>query len=103
MFGMTLWTGDRPDAKLLLTENNTTQHRKTHQFGHLVLLLRPVMSPTLGLYVHRTTQNRRNRRKIHVWSEIRIQYPTVRGVKTHTLDCVATVIGAFGNKTIWKA
>jgi hypothetical protein len=53
-------------------------------FGHLVGLLGRGMSPTQGLYVHRTTQHRKTRTHIHAPSGIRNRDPSVRAAEDST-------------------
>jgi hypothetical protein len=47
-------------------------------FGQLVGLLGRGISPTQGLYLHRTTQHRETRTHFHASSWIRISEPSVR-------------------------
>jgi hypothetical protein len=55
-------------------------------FRHMVGLLGRVISPSRGLYLHRTTQHRKTRTNIHVLSEIRIHDPSNQPAKTHDSD-----------------
>jgi hypothetical protein len=60
-------------------------------FRHLVRLLGWVISPSQGLYLHRTTQHRKMRTNIHVLSGIQTHDPSVRAIKADTPDHAATV------------
>jgi len=53
-------------------------------FGHSVGLLGRGISPTQGLYLHRTAQHRKTRTHIHVPSGIRTHDPSVRAVEDST-------------------
>jgi hypothetical protein len=53
-------------------------------FGQLVGLLGRGISPTQGLYLHRTTQHRKKRTHIHDPSRIRTCYPNVRAAEEST-------------------
>jgi hypothetical protein len=53
-------------------------------FRHLVGLLGRGISPTQGLYLHRTTQHRKKRTHIHASSGIRTLDPIVRAVEDST-------------------
>jgi hypothetical protein len=53
-------------------------------FGHLLGLLGRGISPTQGLYLHRTTQHRKTRTNIHASSGIRTHDPSVRAVEDST-------------------
>jgi len=50
-------------------------------FGHLLGLLGRGISPTQGLYLHRTTQHRKWRTPIHIPSGIRTRDPNFRTVE----------------------
>jgi hypothetical protein len=50
-------------------------------FGHSVGLLGRGISPTQGLFLHRTTQHRKTRTHIHAPSRIRTRDPNVRAVE----------------------
>jgi hypothetical protein len=63
------------------------------QFRQMVGLLGRVISPSQGLYLHRTTQHRKTQRNIHALSRIRTLDPSNQPAKTHTSDRTATVIG----------
>jgi hypothetical protein len=54
-------------------------------------LLGRVMSPSQGLYLHRTAQHRQTRTNIHALSGIRTHNPSVREIKAHAPDRAATV------------
>jgi hypothetical protein len=70
-----------------------TYRRFLELFRHLVWLLRRVISPSQGLYLHRTTQHRKMRTNIHALSGIRTHDPSSKLAKTHTSDRTATVTG----------
>jgi hypothetical protein len=53
-------------------------------YEHLVRLLGRGISPTQGLYLHRTTQHRKTRTHIHASNGIRTRDPSVRGVEDST-------------------
>jgi hypothetical protein len=75
-------------------------------FRHMVGLLGRVISPSQGLYLHRTTQNRKTRTNIHALSGIWTHDPSNQPAKTHASDRTATVTGlpvtAFSNFCIWS-
>jgi hypothetical protein len=54
-----------------------------------------VISPSQGLYLHRTTQHRKTRTNIHALSGIRTHDPSNQPGKTHASDRTATVTGLF--------
>jgi hypothetical protein len=54
------------------------------EFGHLVGFLGWGISPTQGVYLHRTTQHRKTRTHIHAPSGIRTRDPSVRAVEVST-------------------
>jgi hypothetical protein len=62
-------------------------------FRHMVGLLGRVISPSQGLYLHRTTQHRKTRTNIHALSGIRTHDPSNLPAKTHASDRTATVTG----------
>jgi hypothetical protein len=62
-------------------------------FRHLAGLLGQVISPSQGLYLHRTAQNRKMRTKIHALSGIQTHDSSIQVAKTHALDCADTEIG----------
>jgi hypothetical protein len=60
----------------------------------MVGLLGRVISPSQGLYLHRTTQHKKTRTNIHVLSGIRTHHdPSNLPAKTHASDRTATVTG----------
>jgi hypothetical protein len=59
----------------------------------MVALLGRVISPSEGLYLHRTTQHRKTRTNIHALSGIRTHDPSNQLAKTHASDRTATVTG----------
>jgi hypothetical protein len=63
-----------------------------NQFRHLARLLGGVISPSQGLYLHRTAQRRKNKINIHALSGIWTRDPRIQAAKTHVLDCAATEI-----------
>jgi hypothetical protein len=74
-----------------------TYRRFLKLFRHMVGLLGRVISPSQGLYLHRTTQNRKTRTDIHALSGIRNHDPSIWVIKAHAADCVVTVTGnVFG-------
>jgi hypothetical protein len=60
-------------------------------FRHMIGLLGRVISPSQGLYLHRTTQHRKTRTNIHALSGIRTHDPSNQQVKTHASDRTTTV------------
>jgi hypothetical protein len=52
-----------------------------------------VISPSQGLYLHRTKQHRKTRTNIHALSGIRTHDPSNQPAKTHASDRTATVTG----------
>jgi hypothetical protein len=62
-------------------------------FRHMVGLLGRVISPSQGLYLHRTTQYRKTRTNIHALSGIQTHDPSNQPAKTHAADRKATVTG----------
>jgi hypothetical protein len=70
-----------------------TYRRFLELFRHMVGLLGRVISPSQGLYLHRTTQHRKTRTNIHAESEIRTHDPSNQPAKTHASDLTATVTG----------
>jgi hypothetical protein len=64
-------------------------------FRHMVGLLGRVISPSKGLYLHRTTQHRKTRTNNHALSGTRTQDPSNQPAKTHASDRTATVTGNF--------
>jgi hypothetical protein len=59
----------------------------------MVGLLGRVISPSQGLYLHRTTHDRKTRTNIHAFSGIQPHDPSSKPAKTHTSDRTATVTG----------
>jgi hypothetical protein len=72
-----------------------TYRRLLELFRHMVGLLGRVISPSQGLYLHRTTQHRKTRTNIHALSGIRAHDPSNQPAKTHASDRTATVTGNF--------
>jgi hypothetical protein len=70
-----------------------TYRRFLDLFRHMVGLLGRVISPSQGLYLHRTTQHRKTRTNIHVLSGIRTHDTSNQPAKTHASDRTATVTG----------
>jgi hypothetical protein len=68
-----------------------TYERFLKLFRLLAGLLGRVISPSQGLYLHRTTLHRKTRTNIHALSEIRTHDPSVRAIKAHAPDHWATV------------
>jgi hypothetical protein len=62
-------------------------------FRHMVGLLRRVISPSQGLYLHTTTQHRKTRTDIHNLSWTRTHDSSNQPAKTHASDRTATVTG----------
>jgi hypothetical protein len=60
-----------------------TYRRFLELFRHMVGLLRRVISPSQGLYLHRTTQHRKMRKNIHALRGIRTHDPSNQPAKTH--------------------
>jgi hypothetical protein len=72
-----------------------TYRRFLELFRHMVRLLGRVISPSQGLYLHRTTQHRKTRTKIHALSGIRTHDPSNQPAKTHASDRTATVTDIY--------
>jgi hypothetical protein len=70
-----------------------TYRRFLELFRHMVGLLGRVISPSQGLYLHRTTQLRKTRTNIHALIGIRTNDPSNQPAKTHASDRTATVTG----------
>jgi hypothetical protein len=68
-----------------------TYRRFLELFRHMVGLLGRMISPSQGLCLHRTTQYRKTRTKIHALSGIRTHDPSNQPTKTHASDRTATV------------
>jgi hypothetical protein len=66
-------------------------------------LLGRVISPSQGLYLHRTVQHTNTRTNIHALNRIRNLEPSIQVAKTHSLDRTATeiVINTFIRKEIF--
>jgi hypothetical protein len=58
-------------------------------FRHVVGLLRRVISPSQGLYLHRIIQHRKTRTNIHALSGIRTHDPSNQPAKIHASDLTA--------------
>jgi hypothetical protein len=72
-----------------------TYRRFLELFRQTIGLLARVISPSQGLYLHRTTQHRKTRTTIHALSGIRTHDPSNQPAKTHASDCTATVTGTL--------
>jgi hypothetical protein len=59
----------------------------------MVGLLGRVISPSQGLYLHRTTQHRKTGTNNHALSGIRTHDPSNQPAKTHASERTATVTG----------
>jgi predicted component of type VI protein secretion system len=70
-----------------------TYRRFLDLFRHMVGLLGRVISPSQGLYLYRTTQQRKTWANIHALSGIRTHDPSNQPAKTHASDRTATVTG----------
>jgi hypothetical protein len=68
-----------------------TYRRFLELFRHMVGLLGRVISPSQGLYLHRTTQHRKTRTNIRAFSGIRTHDPSNQPAKTSASDRTATV------------
>jgi hypothetical protein len=60
----------------LMNLGRLTYRRFLELFRHMVGLLERVISPSQGLYLHRTTQHRKTRTNIRAFSGIRIHDPS---------------------------
>jgi hypothetical protein len=81
-----------PVALQSLTDlGRLTYRRFLELFRHMIGLLGRVISPSQGLYLHRTTQHRKTRTNIHALSEIRTHDPSNQPDKTYASDRTATV------------
>jgi hypothetical protein len=78
-------------STVLLDPGRLTYRRFFELFRHMVGLLGRVISPSQGLYLHRTTQRRKTRTNIHDLSGIRTHDPSNQPAKTHASDRTATV------------
>jgi hypothetical protein len=74
-----------------LDPGRLTYRRFLELFRHMVGLLGRVISPSQGLYLHRTAQHRKTRTNIHVLSGIRTHDPSIQPAKTQASDRMATV------------
>jgi predicted component of type VI protein secretion system len=72
-----------------------TYRRFLELFKRMVGLLGRVISPSQGLYLHRTTQHRKTRTNVHALSGIRTHDPSNQSAKTHASDRTATVTGCM--------
>jgi hypothetical protein len=72
-----------------------TYRRFLELFRHMVGLLGRVISPSQGLYLHRTTQHRKTRTNIHAFSGIGTHDPSNQPAKIHTSDRTASVTGSI--------
>jgi hypothetical protein len=79
------------DLQSLKDLGNLT-YRFHYLFRQMVGLLGRVISPSQGLYLHRTTQHRKTRTN-NALSGIRTYDPSNQPAKTHASDCTATVTG----------
>jgi hypothetical protein len=70
-----------------------TYRRFLELFRHTVGLLTRVISPSQGLYLHRTTQHRETQANIHALNGIRTHDPSNQPAMTHASDRTATVTG----------
>jgi hypothetical protein len=70
-----------------------TYRRFLELFRHMVGLLGRVISPSQGLYLHRTTQHRKTRTNNHAFNGIRTHDPSNQPAKTYVSDRTATVTG----------
>jgi hypothetical protein len=83
-------------VQFLKDPGRLTYRRFLELFRHMVGLLGLVISPSQGLYLHRTKQHRKTRTNIHVLSGIRTHDPSNQPAKTHASDRTATVTGIYG-------
>jgi hypothetical protein len=72
-----------------------TYRRFLELFRHMVELLGREISPSQGLYLHRTTQHRKTRTNIHALSGMRTHDPSNQPAKTHASDRTATVTSSI--------
>jgi hypothetical protein len=82
--GRTIFNFSPPPVALqsLKDLGRLTYRRFLELFRHIVGLLGRVISPSQGLYLHRTTQHRKTRTNIHVLSGIRTHDPSNQPAKT---------------------
>jgi hypothetical protein len=78
---------------VLLDPARLTYRRFLELFRHMVGLLGRVISPSQGLYLHRTTQHRKTQTNIHALSGSRTHDPSNQPAKTHASDRTATMTG----------
>jgi hypothetical protein len=74
-----------------------TYRRFLDLFRQMVGLLGRVISPSQGLYLHRTTQYRETRTNIHALTGIRTHDPSNQSAKTHASDRTAIVTGTHNH------
>jgi hypothetical protein len=79
--------------KSLKDLGHLTYRRFLELFRQMVGILGRVISPSQGLYLHRTTQHRKTRTNIHALSGIRTHDPGNQPAKIHASDRTATVTG----------
>jgi hypothetical protein len=72
-----------------------TCRRFLELFRHMVGLLGQVISPSQGLYLHRTIQHGKTWTNIHALIGIRTHDPSSQPAKTHASDRTATVTGIY--------
>jgi hypothetical protein len=77
------------DLQSLKDLGRLTYRRFLELFGHMVGLFGRVISPSQGLYLHRTTQHRKTRTNIHALSGIRTHDPNNQLAKTQASDRTA--------------
>jgi hypothetical protein len=70
-----------------------TFRRFLELFRHMVGLLGRAISPSQGLYPHRTTRHKKTRTNIHALSGIRTHNPSNQPAKAHASNRTATVTG----------
>jgi hypothetical protein len=78
-------------STVIIRTRASSHMRFLELFKHTVGLLGRVISPSQGLYLHRTTQHRNTRTNIHALSGIRTHDPSNQPAKTHASDRTATV------------
>jgi hypothetical protein len=64
-------------------------------------ILGRVISPSQGLYLHRTTQHRKMRTNIHALSGIRTHDPSNQPANTHASDRTATVTSPHSHTLVF--
>jgi hypothetical protein len=80
-------------STVLQDPDRLTYRRFLELFRHTVGLLGRVISPSQGLYLHRTTQHWKTRTNIHALSGIRTHNPSNQPAKTQASDRTAGVTG----------